>query len=120
MARGRSPGENSVVRIDDATMRDGDEHFRGGDPDPLERRQAVAVVDRALRIAVRRGPLASDEAAAFLKGVGLAIRDAGPDSAAVASVVNDAVLTYHPDRRVERAQLLDSLLDVRLALSRAS
>ena len=76
---------------------------------------AVELVDTALTFAARRPLFTRDEAVELLHGVLVKLDDPEIESA-LAPIVDGAETTYAAIRLVERASIVDSLLDMRLAL----
>jgi hypothetical protein len=87
-------------------------------PSPAASRDAaaVALVDFGLSRAAHREFFTNDEATQLLTDVRDGVGDVAR-SAAVASVVNDAVVSYGKDRLIGRRRVVDPLLDIRLALT---
>ncbi len=89
------------------------------DPGSVHEFGSIALVDAALGQASHREFFTHDEAAQLMHDVRVSVRDVTL-GAAVASVVNDALLSYGHDELLAQPRLVDPLLDIRLALTRGN
>jgi hypothetical protein len=76
-------------------------------------------VDSALARAARREFFTRDEAVQLLHDVRVSVDNDVALEAAVASVANDALVSYGQDQLVDRRRVIDPLLDIRLALTQS-
>lgn len=76
---------------------------------------AIGVVDGALTFAIRRKVFTAEEALQLLQGVRNKLHDA--PLATIAPIALSAEDSYGEDDLVDRARVVDPLLDMRLALS---
>jgi hypothetical protein len=81
--------------------------------------EAIAFVDAALVRAAHREVFTRDETARMLHEVRRSVRDPALGGA-VASVVNDVLVSSRDDQRLARRRLVDPLLDIRLVLTRGN
>jgi hypothetical protein len=80
---------------------------------PAGSSDAVVVVDTALGLAARREVFTAQEATELLDGVHNKVQN----RAAIAQIVTSAEDSYRDTALVDRARVVDPLLDMRLVLS---
>lgn len=88
-----------------------------GEPEPADDSATVLLVDAALSQVLHREVVTRDEAVQHLRDVQASVADVVL-GAKVASVVNDAVVSFQQDRLLDSHQVADALLDIRLVLTR--
>ena len=82
---------------------------------PVRESTSLAAVDAALAMASRGDLMTAEEAASLLRGVQAVVEGGGPE-ARIAGIVTTATNAYSGQRMLERSQVVDPLLDIRLAM----
>jgi hypothetical protein len=77
--------------------------------------QALDAIDAALAIASRSRLVAADEAVGLLRGVHTAVEGGAP-AVTIASIITEAEISYSGQAMLDRSQLVNPLLDIRLAI----
>jgi hypothetical protein len=83
---------------------------------PVPNHGPVEAVDEALRVTGRRAFFTPDEALELLHCVQAGVPE-GALGATIAGIVADAAVAYADQMMVDRVQLADPLLDIRLVLA---
>lgn len=88
-----------------------------GEPRPSDESATVAFLDAALSRVSHRDFVTRDEAVQLLRDAQASVADVVL-GAKVASMVNDAVMSYEQDRLLDTHRVADALLDMRLVVTR--